>query len=319
MLSLIVPCYNESEVLDLTYRTLVSESCCWDMPFELLFVDDGSRDATWPIIARLAARDHRVRGLRMSRNFGHQAAVGAGLAHAVGNAVVVLDADLQDPPQLIAQMIERWRDGYEVVAAQRNRRQGESPLKKLLGYFFYRVLARITDVDIPKDTGDFALLDRSVVDVLVSCREHSMFWRGLRCYTGFRHTFVHFDRPGRARGQSKYTLRKLMHLACSGLLSYSSVPLRLGLYLGAATLVGSLLAGLGSLACALFTDITPPISGLGVGLFFLGSAQLLCLGIIGEYLSRIYDEVRNRPRWIVAQEVGRSASTQARPMARVAR
>ena len=318
MLSLIVPCYNESEVLELTYQTLVAESRSWDMPFELVFVDDGSRDDTWLIITRLAARDSRVRGLRMSRNFGHQAAVGAGLAHATGSAVVVLDADLQDPPQLIATMLERWREGYEVVAARRNRRQGESPLKKLLGYLFYRLLARITDVDIPKDTGDFALLDRGVVDVLAACREHSMFWRGLRCYAGFRHTFVHFDRPGRARGQSKYTLRKLLHLASSGLLSYSAVPLRLGLYLGAATLVGSLLAGLGSLACALFTDITPPVSGLGVSLFFLGATQLICVGICGEYLSRIYDEVRNRPRWIVAQEVGRTAAAQAGPMSRVA-
>ena len=139
-----------------------------------------------------------------------------------------------------------------------------------------------------------------------------MFWRGLRCYAGFRHTFVPFDRPGRARGQSKYTLRKLIHLASSGLLSYSTVPLRLGLYLGTATLLGSLLAGLGSLACALFTDLTPPVSGLGVSLFFLGSVQLLCLGICGEYLSRIYDEVRGRPRWIVAQEVGRATNTPAR-------
>jgi polyisoprenyl-phosphate glycosyltransferase len=318
MLSLIVPCYNESEVLELTYQTLVDESHRWDMPFELVFVDDGSRDDTWPIIMRLAARDARVRGLRMSRNFGHQAAVGAGLAHAVGDAVVVLDADLQDPPQLIATMIERWRQGHEVVAAQRNRREGESSFKKLLGYFFYRLLARITDVDIPKDTGDFALLDRGVVDVLVACREHSMFWRGLRCYAGFRHTFVHFDRPGRARGQSKYTLRKLINLASSGLLSNSAAPLRLGLYLGAATMLGSLLAGIGSLACALFTDITPPVSGLGVSLFFLGSTQLLCLGICGEYLARIYDEVRNRPRWIVAQQIGRTSGAQTGAISRVA-
>ena len=318
MLSLIVPCYNESEVLELTYHSLLEESHHWDMPFELLFVDDGSRDDTWAIIMRLAARDGRVRGLRMSRNFGHQAAVGAGLAHARGSAVVVLDADLQDPPQLIATMLERWRDGYEVVAARRNCRQGVGPLKKLLGYCFYRLLARITDVDIPKDTGDFALLDRGVVNVLVACPEHSMFWRGLRCYAGFRHTFIPFDRPRRARGQSKYTLRKLMHLASSGLLSYSTVPLRLGLYVGSATLVGSLLVGLGSLACALFTDITPPVSGLGVSLFFLGSTQLLCLGILGEYLSRIYDEVRNRPRWIIAQEVGRVINAQVERMARVA-
>jgi dolichol-phosphate mannosyltransferase len=304
MLSLIVPCFNESEVLELTYQTLAAEARQWDMPIELVFVDDGSRDATWQIIEGLAARDARVRGLRMSRNFGHQAAVGAGLAAAAGDAVVVLDADLQDPPELIATLIERWRQGYDVVAARRNRRHGESAFKKALGFAFYRLLARITDVDIPKDTGDFALLDRSVVDVLVSCREHSMFWRGLRCYAGFRHTLVCFDRPSRAAGKSKYTLRKLMGLALSGLLSYSAVPPRLGLYVGSFMLLITLLTAAANLACALFSDVTLPISSLGMGMFFLGSVQLLCVGVCGEYLSRIYDEVRNRPRWVIAQQAG---------------
>jgi polyisoprenyl-phosphate glycosyltransferase len=308
MLSLIIPCYNESDVLELTYRTLAAEARCWDEPIELLFVDDGSQDGTWAIIQDLCERDARVRGLRMSRNFGHQAAVGAGLANAAGDAVVVLDADLQDPPELIATMIERWRQGHEVVAARRNRRSGEGMLKKVLGYLFYRVLAHITDVDIPKDTGDFALLDRRVVDVLAGSREHALFWRGLRCYAGFRHTYVAFDRPSRAAGRSKYTWRKLADLAASGMLSYSKVPPRLGLYLGAATLLGSLLAGAASLTYSLVTDRPPPVSALGIGLFFLGSVQLVCVGVCGEYLARIYDEVRNRPRWIVAEEIGRTAA-----------
>lgn len=318
MLSLIIPCYNESEVLELTYQTLVEEAERWEMPFELLLIDDGSRDDTWAIIEWLAARDDRVRGLRLSRNFGHQAAVGAGLEQARGDAVVILDADLQDPPQLIAALLDRWRQGFQVVAARRNRRQGENRFKKVVGYLFYRLLARFNDVNIPADTGDFALLDRRVVDVLIACREHALFWRGLRCYAGFRHTAVPFDRPARARGQSKYTLRKLMSLAANGLLSYSAVPLRLGLYLGSAALLGSLLLGLGSLAGALFLGMPLPASLANVGLFFLGSVQLLCLGVCGEYLHRIYEEVRNRPRWVVADEVGRTTATAQRPASRVA-
>jgi dolichol-phosphate mannosyltransferase len=291
-------------VLDTSYRTLAQEARTWKESVELIFVDDGSKDDTWQVIERLARRDCRVRGVRMSRNFGHQAAIGAGLEQATGDAVVVLDADLQDPPKLVGEMIARWHEGFDVVAARRKRRQGESAVKKVLGYFFYRFLARITNVPILTDTGDFALLDRRVVDVMLGCEEHALFWRGLRCYAGFRHTFVEFERPSRAAGTSKYTLRKLMGLASNGIFSFSEVPLRLGLYLGMITLVGCLLLTLGSLAFSLATGSTPLFSPLFVLVFLLGSAQLLCMGIIGEYLNRIYAEVRRRPRWIVSEMIG---------------
>jgi dolichol-phosphate mannosyltransferase len=291
-------------VLETSYRTLAEEARTWKEPVELIFVDDGSKDDTWQVIERLAGQDARIRGVRMSRNFGHQAAIGAGLEQATGNAVVVLDADLQDPPRLIGDMIARWREGFDVVAARRQRRQGESAVKKVLGYFFYRFLARITNVPILTDTGDFALLDRRVVDVMLGCQEHALFWRGLRCYAGFQHTFVEFERPSRAAGTSKYTLRKLMGLASNGIFSFSEVPLRLGLYLGTLTLVGSLLLAFASFVVALATGSKPLISPLFLLVLLLGSAQFLCIGIIGEYLNRIYAEVRRRPRWIVSERIG---------------
>jgi glycosyltransferase involved in cell wall biosynthesis len=318
MLSLVIPCYNETDVLELTYHTLVDEAPHWHEAIEILFVDDGSHDDTWSIIERLTQRDERIVGLRLSRNFGHQAAIGAGLEQARGEAVIVLDADLQDPPRVVRAMLEQWRAGCQVVAAQRLRRRGESWFKKTVGYLFYRLLGQVTDVAIPADVGDFALLDRQVVDALLSFREHGMFWRGLRCYTGFRHACVFFERPGRAAGQTKYTLRKLMGLASNGLLAFSDLPLRLPLYLGLLTLAATLAIGLVGFAWSWATNSALPVSLLELGLFFLGAVQLLSLGVIGEYLNRIYAEVRNRPRWIIAAQVGQKEAganheTPARP------
>ncbi len=305
MISLLIPCFNESEVLELTYEAIVREAKSWNEPIEILFVDDGSRDDTWDIIHSLARRDGRVRGIRLSRNFGHQAAVGAGLEHAGGDAVVVLDADLQDPPRLIGEMLAKWREGYEIVFAQRNCRKGESAFKKIAGNLFYRVLDKVNDVSIPRDTGDFALMDASVVRHLAAFGEHALFWRGLRCWTGFKQTSVRFDRPARAKGQSKYTLRKLAQLAGNGLLSFSSLPLRLALYLGGLMLCGTLLTTFVSLAFFVVNPTAPwLVSAAVLAMFYLGSIQLLCLGVMGEYINRIYDEVRNRPRWLVRQSVG---------------
>ena len=243
-------------------------------------------------------------GLRLSRNFGHQAAIGAGLERAHGDAVIVLDADLQDPPQVVRSMLEQWRAGSQVVAARRLRRQGEVWFKRVVGYLFYRLLGRVTNVAIPADVGDFALLDRKVVDTLLTFREHGMFWRGLRCYTGFRHASVFFERPGRALGQTKYTLRKLMDLAANGLLSFSDLPLRLPIYVGLFTLAATLLTGVGSAVWSWATGAAQPVSLLELALLFLGSVQLLSVGVIGEYLNRVYAEVRNRPRWIIAARIG---------------
>ncbi len=251
-----------------------------------------------------------MKGVRLARNFGHQAALGAGLEHTSGDAVVVLDADLQDPPDLVPQMLEKWRQGYDVVYAQRNRRQGESIFKRVAGYAFYRVLERLNDVDIPRDTGDFALMDARVVQRLRKFKEHALFWRGLHCWSGFKQTAVHFDRPPRTRGETKYTLRKLIHLASAGLLSYSSLPLRLGLYAGSLLLAGCALSVVG---CGVYYFCAPgggwPISPVALTVLFVGGVQLLCLGVMGEYLNRIYDETRDRPRWLTDETIGLGAAS----------
>ena len=304
MISLVIPCYNETEVLRLTYDTLVREADTWGEPYEIILVDDGSADDTWEIIESLSSADRRVRGLRLSRNFGHQAAMGAGLEAATGEAVVVLDADLQDPPSLVRQMLAKWREGYEVVYAQRNRRAGESFFKLVSANLYYRLLDRMTAIKIPRNTGDFCLFDAKVVRVLVNMKEHALYWRGLRKWTGFRQTAVIFDRPERAAGETKYTLKKMLRLATDGILSFSQLPLRFALYAGAIALGLSGLGTVCGVAAWLFNWTSWPISFGTLATFYLGAVQLLCLGVIGEYLGRIYDEVRDRPRWIVSTRVG---------------
>jgi dolichol-phosphate mannosyltransferase len=305
MISLVIPCLNECEVLQLTYEAVAAETEVWPEPVEIIFVDDGSTDGTWAIVEALAEQDWRVRGVRLTRNFGHQAALGAGLQEAQGDAMVVLDADLQDPPTLIRELIDRWHRGAEIVYAQRVRRRQETLFKRIAGCLFYRLLDRVTDVPIPRDTGDFCLMDRRVVQTLLGFREQAMFWRGLRAWTGYRQEAVHFERPGRARGKSKYTLRKLMELGGNGLLTFSSLPLRLPLYAGAVGCGVSILLIFVSLFAYLFRS-EPLLSALALGLVFFSSVQLLSLGVIGEYLQRIYVEVRGRPRWVVDRQVGRT-------------
>lgn len=312
MISLLIPCYNECNVLRLTYERIIEAAADWNESIEILFVDDGSTDETWSVVEWLANRDPRVRGVRLSRNFGHQAAIGAGLEHVRGDAVVVLDADLQDPPELIAQMLQRWRDGFEIVVAQRNCRLGEPVFKKIAGNLYYRLLDRINEVNIPRDSGDFVLMDASVVRMLVNLKEHAVFWRGLRCWTGCRQTAVHFDRPPRAHGESKYTVAKLTHLALAGLLSFSKVPLRLPIYIGGATLGGTLLAATVTAAAAVIRPAGEwMVSPAVLVTLFVSAVQLLCLGVVGEYMNRIYDEVRDRPRWIVRSIIGEAANESA--------
>jgi dolichol-phosphate mannosyltransferase len=316
MISLVIPCCNEEEVLRLTHRTLIEAAAAWFEPIEILFVDDGSQDDTWAIIESLAARDPRVRGVRLTRNFGHQAAIGAGLEQARGKAVVILDADLQDPPLLIGEMLARWQEGADIVYAQRTRRQAESLFKRLAGHVFYRVLDRCTETPIPRDAGDFCLLDARVVRTLRRFCEQGLFWRGLRAWTGYRSAVVHFDRPGRVRGQSKYTLRKLLELGGNGLLSFSRWPLRLPFGLGIVLLVLSLFLTCLAAGHRLATSAEAPwlFPPLLLVVLFLGAVQLFSLGVIGEYLQRIYDEVRGRPRWLIEKSVGDSARPDPDPV-----
>jgi glycosyltransferase involved in cell wall biosynthesis len=322
MISLVIPCFHESAVLELTYREIVRAGSAWDESFEIVLVDDGSQDNTWEVIESLAQRDPRVRGVRLSRNFGQYAALGAGLEHARGNAVVLLDADLQDPPSVVAEMIARWREGYQVVYGQRNQRAGESAFKLLTSDLFLRLMARITTAPIPRNTGDFALLDAQVVRALLALPEHRVFWRALRSWVGFRQTAVTFDRPARAAGETKYTVRKMARLAWDALVAFSDLPLRLALYAGMFSLGITFVAIACGFACWLFAPATMASlpSPTALAGFFLGSVQLICLGIVGEYLNRIYDEVRGRPRWIVSGIVGgpEAAGQITRPQQRMA-
>jgi len=297
--SLVAPIYNEAETLPHFYRRALAALEDLEEPFELILVNDGSSDGSDHILRRLQARDPRVRVVEFSRNFGHQAAISAGLAHARGQAVIIIDSDLQDPPELILEMVERWKDGAEVVYAQRAARAGETRFKLLTASLFYRLIARLTDIDIPRDTGDFRLLDRRVVDALVALPEHHRFMRGLSAWVGFRQEAVRYERAERFAGSTKYPLRKMLRFSLDAITGFSYAPLQL------ATTFGFVLAGLSLLAivvAALLRLTTGAIMGQASTLILvllLGGIQLIFLGVIGEYLGRIYDEVRRRPLYIV--------------------
>src|SRR5215510_6523912 len=305
IISVILPVYNESETLEkLKARiTPVLEERVGGS-FEVLFVDDGSRDGSDLIIDGFHDRDPRFKAIHFSRNFGHQAALQAGLDAATGDAVALMDADLQDPPELLEQFIEYWRQGYDVVYAVRKKRK-EAFWKRAAYAAFYRTMKIISEIDVPLNAGDFCLMDRCVVDTLVSLRERNRFLRGLRSWVGFRQIGVECERVSRHAGEPKYTLRKLVGLALSGYLGFSAMPLRLAAWFGLiAALTGFLVA-----LWAVYTKLAGIYSPRGwtstiAIIMFLGGVQLLMLGVIGEYLSRVYDEVRRRPIYIVRSQTG---------------
>jgi dolichol-phosphate mannosyltransferase len=309
--SLVVPCYNEEGVLLELFRRLDSSLGMWKDTWEVILVDDGSRDRTWEILTAKARADARYKVLSFARNFGHQTAVSAGIYHASGDAVLVMDADLQDPPEELHRFIEKWREGYEVVYAVRQKRK-EGVFKKLCYWVFYRLLAGISANPIPLDSGDFCVMDRKVVEVLCAMPERNRFVRGLRSWVGFRQVGVAYERRARAAGEVKYTLSKLMGLAMDGLLSFSTLPLRLATYLGlgvsALALVGIIFTLAQRVFQEFFTSIglgtVPGFTTIVVAVLFLGGVQLVCIGILGEYLGRIYDEVKRRPQWVIAGAVG---------------
>lgn len=304
--SFILPIYNEEETLAETYRRLAEVVNGLHADCEVIFVDDGSRDRSLEMMRDLNRQNPGVRYVSLARNFGHQVAVTAGLHLAQGDAVVVLDGDLQDPPELIPEMIEKWRNGYQVVYAQRTVRRGEGMIKRGFAYFFYRCLRFLTDVDIPSDTGDFCLMDRQVVEVLNGLPERGRYLRGLRAWVGFRQTAVAFEREPRFAGEVKYTFRKSLSLAVSGIISFSRVPLRIASYLGLLVAAFALvMVGL-VVYWRIFHPVTPLIGYTIVtaSIFFLGAVQLLCLGILGEYIGRIYEEVKGRPIYTVKEVSG---------------
>jgi polyisoprenyl-phosphate glycosyltransferase len=304
--SFIVPIFNEEETIEETYRRLANVLDSLKAEGEIILVDDGSCDRSLEIMRDLRQRDPRVRYVSLARNFGHQIAVTAGLRFAQGDAVVVLDADLQDPPELIPAMVDKWRAGYHVVYAQRTARQREGPAKKLFAYLFYRVLRVLTDVDIPADTGDFCLMDRKVVDVLNALPERGRYLRGLRAWIGFRQTAVPFEREPRFAGEVKYTFRKSFGLAVNGIVSFSRVPLRLATYLGLLVAGFALLMIMLVLYWRIFHPAAPLIGYtiITAAIFFLAAVQLLCLGILGEYIGRVYDEVKGRPIFTLKEVSG---------------
>ncbi|MFM6060798.1 MAG: glycosyltransferase family 2 protein [Microcystis aeruginosa] len=304
--SLIIPIYNEEETIPELYRRVSDVMDSLDDSVELILINDGSRDRSLNLMRELQERDARVCYISFARNFGHQAAVTAGLNFARGQVIVVLDADLQDPPELIPKMIESWQAGYHVVYAQRTKRKKESWFKRLTAYVFYRLLRRLADVDIPADTGDFCLMDRQVVDLLNSMPERNRYIRGLRAWIGFRQTAVKFERDPRFAGEVKYTFKKSLALAINSLVSFSKIPLRLSTYLG---LFSALIALLMALLVLYWRLQQPdsPVTGLAtilIAVFFLGSVQLISIGILGEYVGRIYEEVKGRPAYTIAEIAG---------------
>lgn len=300
-LSVVVPLFNEASNVETLHARLTAALGSIDRSYELIFVDDGSSDATGSILGAIQRLDPMVVVVRLSRNFGHQAAVTAGLDQARGSGVIVMDGDLQDPPEVLPQFVARWDDGFDVVYAIRRKRK-EHAFKKL-GYFtFYRVLNAISDLDIPLDSGDFCLMDRRVVDALKALPERMRFVRGLRTFVGFRQTGIAYERSARSSGRPKYTLKALFSLAIDGVVSFSSYPLRLMSYLGLGTAGLAVLMTIWVFVDA-FAHHTAPRgwASVIVTVLFLGSMQLIGLGIIGEYLRLIFLESKGRPSYIIAE------------------
>ncbi|MDH6099303.1 glycosyltransferase family 2 protein [Anabaenopsis sp. FSS-46] len=304
--SFIVPIYNEAENILEMYRRISQVMNQMDGKVELCFVNDGSRDLSLKIISELHQKDSRVVYLSLARNFGHQIAVTAGLNFVRGEVTVILDADLQDPPELITEMVELWKQGYHIVYAQRIKRSQESWLKRLTAYAFYRILQRLADVTIPTDAGDFCLLDRQVVNVLNKIPERNRYIRGLRSWVGFNQTAIRFERDPRFAGDPKYTFGKSFALAINGIVSFSKVPLRISTYLGLLAAFVSLLMCLLVLYWRIFIP-NSPLTGVTIilmAVFFLGAVQLISIGILGEYIGRIYEEVKQRPLYVLSEVAG---------------
>ncbi len=312
-LSIAIPVFNEEENLPQLEARLRSAIAAMDFEdYEILFIDDGSRDSTPKILASLHDANPHIRVIRFSRNFGHQAALQAGMDHCRGDALVFMDADLQDPPEVIPEFVNHWRAGFEIVYAIRKKRK-ENFFKRSCYKVFYRSLQIVANIDMPLDAGDFCLMDRRVIDALTSLPEHNRFLRGLRSWVGFAQVGVEYERQARLAGEPKYTFGKLLGLALSGYIGFSAMPLRIASGLGACSALG----GLGLFVWAVLQKLTNRPTPWGWAstvsmILFLGGMQLGVLGIIGEYLSRTYDEVRGRPLYIVSRQLDRPGSASSK-------
>ncbi len=300
--TIIAPIFNELENLPILHERISNVMDQSGHSWELVLVDDGSTDGSTDMIREIAKKDERIRPVIFARNFGHQIAVTAGLDYSRGQAVVIIDADLQDPPEVILKLIEKWQEGFEVVYAVRSEREGETFFKKITASVFYRLIFRITDVKIPMDTGDFRLMDRKVVNVMNSMREHHRFLRGMSAWVGFKQIGVTYKRAARLAGETKYPFKKMMKLALTAITGFSYVPLQIATYMGFISAGISLIAIpvvilMRMLGSQQFTGQATTL----IAVLFLGGVQLISLGILGAYIGRIYDEVKGRPLYIVIE------------------
>ncbi len=306
VLSVVVPCFEEEAVIAETYRRLAAAvRSIHGVRAEFVFVDDGSRDHTLEMLSAIAETDTDVRVVALSRNFGHQIALSAGLEHASGDAVAVIDADLQDPPEVLAEFVEKWRAGYDVAYGVRRQRDGETGFKLATAHLFYRLMRRLSDTEIPYDAGDFRLLDRAVVDGLLAMPERDRFLRGMVSWVGFRQIAVPYDRAPRAAGETKYPFRRMVRFALDGIFSFSAKPLRLATYFGffasGIAVIGVFYAFFLRIMTA---TVVPGWATLLIAVLFLGGVQLVSLGIMGEYVARIYGQVKARPLYLVRERIG---------------
>jgi dolichol-phosphate mannosyltransferase len=306
ILSIVIPCYNEEEVITQTVgrlKTFCSELTTLDV--ELIFVDDGSRDHTRQLLKCFAESDPRMKLIGFARNFGHQIAVTAGIDAANGDAVVLIDADLQDPPEIIHQMIAKWREGYDVVYGTRSERRGESAIKLITARWFYRLLDRLSDVPIPMDTGDFRLMSRDVVDTLRAMPEKDRFVRGMVSWVGFKQVALPYKRAERLAGESKYPLRKMLRFATDGIFSFSTTPLQVSALAGVVCASFAMLGIIYAVLLRLFTNSwVEGWTALMVAVLFIGGVQLIAIGVVGAYIGRIYNEIKNRPLYVVQEYLG---------------
>ena len=305
LISIVVPCYNEQEVIQETHKRLVRVLVELTPQIEIVYVDDGSQDQTADHLRQLQQEDQRIKVVLLSRNFGHQMAVTAGLDHVSGDVVVLIDADLQDPPEVIKNMVERWYEGYDVAYGVRTDRPGETPFKLWSAKAFYRIMNRLSDVAIPLDTGDFRLMDRRVVEALKMMPERDRFLRGMVSWVGFRQIAVPYQRSPRLAGVSKYPLFKMIRFAADGILSFSLVPLRVAIWAGLLTVALSLIGIIYALFVRLLTlSWVPGWTISFIAILFIGGIQLIFLGVIGEYIGRIYREDKRRPLYLVRDRLG---------------
>lgn len=302
--SIITPVYNEEKILPELYRRINGIMEKVGATYEVILVDDGSKDKSLEIMKGLYQMDHRVKVISFSRNFGQQTAITAGINFAQGEAAIILDADLQDPPELIGKMIEKWKEGYEVIYAVRKRRK-ENLFKRTAYTLFYRLLKRLSPIDIPLDAGDFSLIDRKVIKCLNSLHEKNRFVRGIRSWVGFKQIGLEYERDQRYSGEPKYTFSKLLKLASDGIFSFSFVPLRITLFAGLVLLTIGLISLLYTFIDGIFSPHLPSLGFILLSIvLFLGGIQLIGIGVVGEYLGRVYDEVKGRPLYITKEMVG---------------